>query len=85
MTTEPNSSTKDNKYRVVSVEKVEPPTGMEGNNWYHYVIGQGSSKLEGTRHGTLNAVTKHAEEFAENLNSRSTRGYSAYTANKQKK
>jgi hypothetical protein len=75
----------DNKYRVISVEKTDPPAGMEGGNWFHYIIGQGSSKIEGRRLGTLKAVTRHAEEFAENLNMRGTKGYSAYSSRKTAK
>lgn len=85
MTIEQSRSAHDNKYRVVSVTKTNPPAGMEGDNWYHYVIGQGSSHMECTRLGSLNAVTKHAEEFAENLNLRASKGYSAYATRKQVK
>jgi hypothetical protein len=85
MSTEQTVSTNDNKYRVVSVTKANPPAGMEDGDWYRYVIGQGSSHMECTRLGTLNAVTKHAEEFAESLNLRASKGYSAYAARKQTK
>jgi hypothetical protein len=85
MTAEQKPTTNSNKYQVISVEKTDPPAGMEDGNWFHYVIGQGTSKIEGTRMGTLKGVTKHAEEFAENLNLRGTKGYSAYTSRSQKK
>ena len=73
------------KYRVESIEKAEPPAGMQGGSWYHYVVGQGSSQIKCTRNGSLKSVTQYAEEFAENLNTRVTKGYSPYAARKPKK
>lgn len=72
-------------YQVVSVEKTDPPEGMPGNNWHRYVIGRGITKIEGYRPGTLKAVTKHAQECADDLNARAFKGYSAYAPRKQKK
>jgi hypothetical protein len=75
----------DSGYRLIKIEKTEPPEGMPDGEWYHYVIGQGRSKIEGIRPGTLKAVTRHAEDFAENLNTRTRSGYSTYSARKQQK
>ena len=72
-------------YHVVSVEKSEAPEGMPGNNWHRYVIGRGTSKIEGFRPGTLKAVTKHATECVEELNARAFRGYSTYAPRNNKK
>ncbi len=72
------------KYRVESVEKTEPPEGMPAGNWHRYVIGQGGSKIEGLKPGTLKAVTQHAESVASDLNARATGGNSTYAARKQK-
>jgi hypothetical protein len=72
------------RYRVMSVEKADPPQGMPAGNWHHYVIGQGKRKIEGFRLGTLKAVTEHAEEVAEELNTRVTTGKSNYAARKRK-
>ena len=85
MSTEQEDKVNDNKFRVVSVEKTDPPEGMSDGHWHRYVIGQGSSKIEGIRNGSLKAVTQHAETFAEDLNARATKGYSAYAARSQKK
>lgn len=71
------------KYGVVSVEKTEAPEGMSGDNWHRYIIGQGTSKIEGKRSGTLKDVTKHAESFAEELNARAGSSYSAYAPRKR--
>jgi hypothetical protein len=71
------------KYGVVSVEKTDPPSGMPGDNWHRYVIGQGTSKIEGTRSGSLKDVTRHAETFAEELNARAGSSYSAYAPRKR--
>ena len=70
-------------YRVEKVEKTTPPEGMEGDNWHRYVVGQGSSKIEGKKAGTLEDVTQHAEVFAEDLNSRMRGGGSTYASRKR--
>lgn len=70
------------EYHVVTVEKTAPPDGLPGNNWHRYVIGQGSSKIEGKKPGTLKAVTQHAEAIVDDLNSRKGRGHSTYAPRK---
>ena len=71
------------KYHVVLVEKTTAPEGLPGNNWHRYIIGQGSSRIEGIKPGTLKAVTKHAETVVEDLNSRKGRGNSTYAPRKK--
>jgi hypothetical protein len=85
MVTEQENSTQENRYHLVSIEKTDPPAGMEAGDWYHYVIGQGHSKIECTRLGTLQEVTKHAEEYAESLNARAGKGYSSYAPTRNRK
>lgn len=69
----------------MTVEKTSPPEGMTGN-WHHYVIGEGNSKIEGKRPGTLQAVTQHAETVAESLNSRIGKGsVPTYVSRKKEK
>jgi hypothetical protein len=84
MNAEQEAPKRDNRYRVISVEKTDPPEGMPGKNWHRYVIEQGTSRIEGFRPGTLKSVTEHAETCAEDLNNRGVRGYSAYAPRKQK-
>jgi hypothetical protein len=84
MSTDFEDNTSESRYRVVSVEKTNPPEGMPDGDWHHYVIGQGESKIEGYKPGSLNAVTEHAETFAEDLNERAARGYSVYASRKRK-
>ncbi len=71
------------KYQVITVEKTLPPSGMPGDNWHRYVIGQGTSKIEGKKPGTLKAVTQHAEAVAEDLNFRAGKGGSTYAPRKK--
>lgn len=71
------------KYNVVSVEKTSAPDGMAGDNWHLYIIGQGSSKIEGKKPGTLKSVTEHAETVAEDLNARTSRSGSTYAPRKK--
>lgn len=85
MSTPVENSKPVNTYQVISVEKTKAPEGMPGDNWHHYVIGRGVTKIEGYKPGTLKAVTKYAEACAEDLNARSFKGYSAYAPRQQKK
>ncbi|MDH5472256.1 MAG: hypothetical protein OEY87_07505 [Gammaproteobacteria bacterium] len=71
------------KYEVISVEKTTAPEGMTGDNWHLYIVGHGKSKIEGRRPGTLKDVTKHAEIFAEDLNTRMSGGGSTYAPRKR--
>ena len=62
------------KHQVISVEKTTAPDGMEGDNWYRYVIQKGKSIMECKKSGSLKAVKEHAESVAELINSRNGRG-----------
>ena len=74
----------DKTYHVVAVEKTEPPVGIEGGNWYRYVIAQEEETIVGNRRGTLKQVTQYANECAENLSSRVARGTSSWSSRKKK-
>lgn len=58
------------KFSVLSVEKTKPPTGMDGDNWYRYVVAHDNSTIVGNMRGTLNQVTLQVREFVDNLNDR---------------
>ena len=73
-----NNETTQLKYNVVIVEKTTTPEGMPGDNWHHYVIGHGSSQIEGLKPGTLKAVTQHAQAVADDLNERAGKSGSTY-------
>lgn len=75
----------DVEYNVISVEKTEPPEGVEGTNWYRYVIGRGTSTMVGRRRGTLKQVTDHAKTLAKDLNERSGRTGKSLWAPRQNK
>lgn len=85
MSTSMENSKPVTAYQVLSVEKTDAPEGMPGDNWHHYVIGRGTTKIEGYKPGTLKAVTQHAETCAEELNARAFKGYSAYAPRQQRK
>ncbi|MEJ2396961.1 MAG: hypothetical protein P8Z67_01540 [Gammaproteobacteria bacterium] len=80
-----NAMWNDVEYNVLSVEKIDPPAGMEGANWYRYVIGRGSSTMVGNRRGTLKQVTEHAKTLASDLNARSGRNGKSLWAPRQNK
>lgn len=70
-------------YTLLAVEKIDTPDGLEGDNWYHYVISRRNSAIEGFRSGSLKEVTRHAEQYTKDLNSRLKIGYSAYISRKK--
>lgn len=74
----PEDETKPVKYQVVSVDEIVTPKGMPDGNWYCYVIGYGTSRIDGKKPGTLTNVTQHAEAIAEDLNLRSQNKKSVY-------
>ena len=57
-------------YEIVSVQRAEPPPGVEGSDWYRYVITQGDNTINGCRQGNLKAVTIAVEEIVVQLNER---------------
>lgn len=73
------------EFNVITVEKITTPEGMPGDCWHRYVIGKGSSRIEGKKPGSLYEVTQHAETVAEDLNSRKARGGSMYAPRNRKK
>jgi len=73
------------KYNVMNIEKISTPDGMVGDNWYQYVVGQGSSEIKGLTMGTLNQVTEHANNIADDLNDRSKGKKTGYTSNQNNK
>jgi len=82
MTDSSDSEVKVRKFPVTSIEKTDPPEGVTEGDWYEYIIGEGTSEIKGKRSGTLKSVTAYVKEYAENLDQRSTLGYSAYAARK---
>ena len=62
--------TSQEMYKIVTIEKSAAPRGMTGDDWHHYVIGRGSSIIEGDKVGTLKEVTEHAKDLAERINAR---------------
>ena len=64
----------NNEYQVIKVEKTTAPKGMTGDNWYRYVIRRGEQIIDCKKVGTRKAVTEHAENVAEMVNSRHFRG-----------
>lgn len=72
-------------YNLISVKKTDPPEGIESDSWYQYVIKRADSIIEGKRSGTLGQVTAHANEFIEELNSRTgIKGKSTWVPNRKK-
>jgi hypothetical protein len=78
MNTEAKYIIGDDRYQVMTVEKSAPPQGVAMGHWYRYVIGQGISKIEGLKQGTLQTVTNHAHSMVDDLNTRATKGGSFY-------
>jgi hypothetical protein len=65
-------------FRVALVERSPVPQGAEGDNWCRYVIVGGSAAITGWRRGSLQEITQHAMRYTEELNARSTNGFSLW-------
>lgn len=74
----------DKAYRVVTVEKTDPPEGIIGGNWHRYVIELEEQSIVGVRRGTLKQVTEHARECAENMSNRFARGSTHWSSRNKK-
>ena len=72
------------KYHVLTVEKTSPPEGAPDDNWHRYVIGKDSSRIDCKKLGSLYDVTRHAETFAEDLNSRKASYGQVYVYGRQR-
>jgi hypothetical protein len=57
-------------YQLVSIGRIAAPAGAEGSDWYRYVIGQGSNKIEGFRRGERAAVETAVDDIVVQLNER---------------
>ena len=73
------------KFNVMNIEKISTPDGMVGDNWYQYVVGQGSSEIKGLTMGTLKQVTEHANKVADDLNERSRGKKTGYSSSQNNK
>ena len=73
------------KFNVMSIEKTSTPEGMDGDNWYEYVVGQDASEIKGLTMGTLKQVTDHANNVAADLNERSKGKKTGYSSNQNNK
>ena len=77
-------NTNENEYCVEMVETTMAPYGAPDVKWHRYVIGKGTSRIEGKKPGSLQAVTEHAETIAVNLNLRKARSGTMYVYGKQR-
>lgn len=57
-------------FRLVVIERAEPPTGAAGRNWYRYTIRQGANAINGYLQGTAAGVKTAAEQIVGQLNER---------------
>ena len=58
-------------YEIISIRRAKPPPGVEGSNWYRYVIAyEGTNTIHGYQQGGIKAVTMAVEEIVAKLNER---------------
>ncbi len=70
------SSAMAHAYEIVSIRRANPPPGVEGSNWYQYVIAfEGTNTIHGYQQGNLRAVTRAVEEIVAQLNERHHLGH----------
>lgn len=73
------------QFRIMSIERTDPPENVSGGEWYRYTIDHDASPIDGLRSGSYQSVKQHLEEYVANLNARAAYGYSNYAARKAKK
>jgi hypothetical protein len=57
-------------FRLVAIERTEPPSGAAGKNWFRYTIRQGGNAINGFLQGTAAGVKTAAEQIVGQLNER---------------
>jgi len=58
-------------YEVVEIRRSEPPAGVEGADWHHYVIAfEGNRSIQGYKPGSLRTVKIAVNELVGQLNER---------------
>jgi len=67
---DPKAAAQPEPFRLVSIERTEPPTGAAGKNWHRYTIRQGANAINGYLQGTSAAVKHAAEQIVNQLNER---------------
>jgi hypothetical protein len=72
-------------FKVKSIKKTQGPSGSQEGDWYTYVLENGNSTINGVRRGSLQQVTTHAENFAEELNTRNRSASHSIWAPRKKK
>lgn len=60
----------DEPYELVSLTKSSPPPGSDGNDWFSYLISQGTNTITGYRQGDLDAIEASLKETVVALNER---------------
>ncbi|HQU15975.1 MAG: hypothetical protein B7Z66_07885 [Chromatiales bacterium 21-64-14] len=58
------------RFQVGRIEKSPMPSGDSGVDWHRYVLENGCNSITGFRRGTLQQVTEHAQQLAQELNER---------------
>lgn len=64
------ASAQPEPFRLVSIERADPPSGAAGKNWYRYTIRQGANAINGYLQGTAAGVKHSAEQIVGQLNER---------------
>ncbi len=57
-------------FRLVTIEKSQPPEGATCGRWHRYVIESDFTVIQGYAQGTKTEVTAHAKRYVTQLNAR---------------
>ena len=57
-------------FKIISLKPCDPPAMAQGNNWFRYVIGQDTNRIEGYRQGRSETVALAVEQMVDQLNER---------------
>ncbi len=56
------------KYRLLTLEKTQPPAGARTKRWYRYVITNGITEINGFRSGTEKEIQEFTRDCITHLN-----------------
>ncbi len=67
-------------YNLISVDRTDPPEGIDGQSCCRYIIAWDASIIVGYRRGTAQQVMQHARHYIDQLNARANSGFKSYSA-----
>lgn len=72
------------EYSLDRIEKIAPLAGMQGDDWYRYIVKRKNGEIVGNRCGSYQQVSDYAQSFTDGLNERANiLGNTAWTRHRR--